>query len=241
MIILFWLVALVAVILDRATKLLAVDTFEENITNTVLKAGDIDILSFTMHYNTGAAFSSFSGRTRMLIIVTIIAMIVMTIYFHFEKHKHPLMTICFAMVVGGGIGNLIDRTSQLYVVDFIKLYPFNFIFNVADVFVVIGAILLVIYYLFVDEKYKKRFILTAEQNTGADTGANTGEGTGESGGTGDGDGANEVDSTDKGDSVNEVDSMSVSDDTDKGDNRADSASKSDDKDENATCEVKADE
>ena len=66
------------------------------------------------------------------------------------------MTVSYAMIVGGGIGNLIDRVFQGYVTDFIRLFPFDFIFNFADICVVIGAILLMIYYIFIDEKYMKK-------------------------------------------------------------------------------------
>ncbi|MCC8043754.1 MAG: signal peptidase II [Oscillospiraceae bacterium] len=157
MVLLFWLCIAAAVIIDRITKYCAVNALTEGEVVKVIGIGDTDILSFTIHRNTGAAFSSFSDKTVVLIAVTAIALIAMIIFFHREKHKHPLMTVTFAMVIGGGIGNLIDRCMQLYVVDFIKLFPFSFIFNIADVFVVIGAILLLIYYIFIDEKYKKQF------------------------------------------------------------------------------------
>lgn len=157
MIILFWICVAALAVIDRLTKSLAVNAISEGEIIHLLAFGDTDILSFTMHRNTGAAFSSFTGKTGMLIAVTIIAIAAMVVYFHKEKHKHLLMTLSFALVVGGGIGNLIDRCTQMYVVDFICLFPFTFVFNAADVFVVVGAVLLVAYYLFFDEKYKKRF------------------------------------------------------------------------------------
>ena len=67
------------------------------------------------------------------------------------------MTVSFGLIVGGGIGNFIDRVFQGYVTDFIRLFPSNFIFNFADICVVFGAILLIVFYLFIEGKYMKQF------------------------------------------------------------------------------------
>ena len=157
MIILFWILSAAFVVIDRLTKAAAESSIGESDLIRVITAGDMDILAFSLHKNTGAAFSSFTGKTVALAIVTAIALVLITIYFHRQKHKHPLMAVSYAMIVGGGIGNLYDRVFQGYVTDFIRLFPFNFIFNFADVCVVIGAILLIVYYLFIDEKYMKKF------------------------------------------------------------------------------------
>ena len=155
MIILFWILTAAFVVIDRLTKAAAEANIGESDLIRVITAGDTDILAFSLHKNTGAAFSSFTGKTVALAIVTSIALVLITIYFHRQKLKHPLMTVSYAMIVGGGIGNLYDRIFQGYVTDFIRLFPFNFIFNFADICVVIGAILLIVYYLFLDEKYLK--------------------------------------------------------------------------------------
>lgn len=157
MIIAFWIMAVLFTIIDRATKYIAETNISEGELIKVLTLGDTDILAFSLHKNTGAAFSSFTGKTAALAVVTAVAMVLMVVYFHRIKHKHTLMTVSFAMVIGGGIGNFIDRVFKGYVTDFIHLFPFTFIFNFADICVVIGAILLVFYYLFIDEKYCKRF------------------------------------------------------------------------------------
>ena len=157
MIMIFWLLSAAFVVIDRLTKAAAEANIEGNEIIRVLTAGETDILAFSLHKNTGAAFSSFTGKTAALAAVTAVGLILITIYFHRQKHKHPLMTVPYAMIVGGGIGNLYDRIFQGYVTDFIRLFPFNFIFNFADICVVIGAILLIAYYLFIDEKYLKKF------------------------------------------------------------------------------------
>lgn len=152
MTVLFWILTVVLAAADQFTKGIAMEHIpEEGV--CWIKAGEREILSFALHRNTGAAFSSFSGKTAALAAVTALAMAGLIVYFHRIRKKHPLMTASFSMVVGGGIGNLIDRVAKGYVTDFIKLFPFNFIFNFADICVVIGGILLVIYYLFIDDKF----------------------------------------------------------------------------------------
>ncbi|MDE6591613.1 MAG: signal peptidase II [Oscillospiraceae bacterium] len=154
MTVLFWILTVILAAADQFTKGIAERYIPEGGRVCLLEMGERDILSFSLHQNTGAAFSSFSGKTAALSAVTAVAMAGLLIFFHRIKRKHPLMTVSFAMVVGGGIGNLIDRVGQGYVTDFIHLFPFNFIFNFADICVVIGGILLVIYYLFIDEKFQ---------------------------------------------------------------------------------------
>ena len=74
----------------------------------------------------------------------------------FKKLSTPYQ-ICVAAIVGGGIGNLIDRIVYGYVVDMFMVDFVEFaIFNVADIFVCLGAGLLAVYFIFFDEKVKKR-------------------------------------------------------------------------------------
>lgn len=157
MVILFWVLTVLFIVIDQITKSAVQANISEGELIKAMTLGDTDILSFSFHKNTGAAFSSFEGKTVALAAVTSVAMVLITIYFHRIKHKHPLMTVSYAMIIGGGIGNFIDRVFAGYVTDFIHLFPFSFIFNFADICVVIGAIVLVLYYMFIDEKYIGRF------------------------------------------------------------------------------------
>ncbi len=172
MIILFWISVILFTVIDRATKYIAESNISEGELIKVLTLGDTDILAFSLHKNTGAAFSSFTGKTAALAAVTAVAMVLMTVYFHRIKHKHPLETMSFAMIVGGGIGNFIDRVFQGYVTDFIRMFPFSFIFNFADICVVLGAILLIVYYIFIDDKYNSRFEKEISSDAAADGDAN---------------------------------------------------------------------
>jgi len=110
----------------------------------------------TVH-NYGAAWSSFSGQRWLLVIVTCCIVAAVAWCLIRRIVRHPVgVTACF-MVVSGGIGNIIDRVRLGYVVDMFNLlfmeYP---VFNVADIFVVCGAILGAIYYMWIYEKYDKK-------------------------------------------------------------------------------------
>ncbi len=132
---------------DQGTKYLAVSKLTSGIPVKLLSVGDTEILTFSLYRNTGAAFSSMQGKTVFLIIMTTLLMAGLVLWLVKSKPQNKLPVICVVMIVGGGIGNLIDRILLGYVVDFIILFPFGFIFNLADVFVVAGAALLMIYCL----------------------------------------------------------------------------------------------
>ena len=162
MILLFWLCTAGFVAIDFVTKVLAKAYITPGTPVTVLELGERKILWFTLHYNTGAAFSSFTGKTIALSVVSVILLAVVAVYFY-KSPKSIFSTVVYAMIFGGGIGNLIDRIAYRQVTDFINLFPFNFIFNCADIFVVIGAILICIYYVFFDKDKK-----AAEKSASAD-------------------------------------------------------------------------
>ena len=77
----------------------------------------------------------------------------MVLYVLIKKPKSRLLIVSLAMITGGGIGNLIDRISLSYVIDFIDFRIINFpVFNVADIFVSVGAALMCVYIVFFDGK-----------------------------------------------------------------------------------------
>ena len=104
-----------------------------------------DILEFSYLENTGAAFSSFLGKQGFLITLTSLVMIFLLIkYFQIpEGRRYFPMQITLLLIVSGGIGNLIDRIINGYVIDCIYFVPINFPkFNVADCYVTVGMALL---------------------------------------------------------------------------------------------------
>ena len=94
--------------------------------------------------NTGAAFSMFKGHTTILILVSIVLLVlVYNLMFSYKETK--LNNLSFGLIIGGIIGNLIDRIFFQCVRDFIDINIFNFpIFNIADMAIVFGIVLLLI-------------------------------------------------------------------------------------------------
>lgn len=114
---------------------------------------------FLYTQNTGAAWSMFSGSTVALIIISVIIIALLGVYVFASKTKNALFYVSLGLIVGGAVGNLIDRIFLGYVRDFIKLEFMNFpIFNTADCFLTVGVICLVVYYLIevIKESKKKK-------------------------------------------------------------------------------------
>lgn len=107
------------------------------------------VLRLTYAHNTGAAFSMLAGKQAFLIGITAVAMLVMLVVLLRRKSSNAFEHWGLAMIVGGGIGNLIDRVLNGYVVDYFDVVFMKFaIFNVADCFVVVGCICLFVGVLF---------------------------------------------------------------------------------------------
>ena len=115
------------------------------------------VVQLTRLHNTGAAWSSFSGKTGLLAVVTIVLMLAVAWLLVKKIVRHPLGVTAGVLIRGGGIGNVIDRVCRGYVVDMFDLQFISYpIFNLADCFVVAGVILGAVYYLWFYEKYDKK-------------------------------------------------------------------------------------
>lgn len=113
------------------------------------------VFNITYVKNTGASFGMMAGARWLFVAVTVILIAAVIYYAVINKIRDRLFLVSAAFVVGGGIGNLIDRVATGAVVDFFDFCLINFaIFNVADCFVVVGVILMAIYYI-KEEKTKK--------------------------------------------------------------------------------------
>ncbi len=141
---------IIIIILDQASKIWAV--------NQLLPLRTIEIIPNVFHFtyaeNTGAAFSILSGKQLFLIVLTAVAMLIMFVYLlrQIKYGVNPVERLGIAMVIAGGVGNLIDRVRLGYVIDFIDVRLINFaIFNVADAFVSIGMVVIVVSILFLDK------------------------------------------------------------------------------------------
>mgnify|MGYP005780116689 FL=1 len=135
---------------DQAVKFWVVAHLAEGETAPLLP-GFVELLRL---HNYGAAWSSFSGMRWFLIILTSVLMVILAVVLVKKIVRHPLGRTALVLILAGGIGNLIDRVRLGYVVDMFNFQFMSYpVFNVADICVVCGVILLVIYYLFFYEKY----------------------------------------------------------------------------------------
>lgn len=134
-------IIIIGLLLDRISKYWAINSLRESEGIVVIK----NLFAFEYLENRGAAFGIFQNKINFLAIVTFIVLIGM-IYYRFKyKPKTKIMKISLALIISGAIGNLIDRVSIKYVVDFIlvhykDVYYFP-TFNVADILVVVGTFL----------------------------------------------------------------------------------------------------
>lgn len=116
--------------------------------------------SLLSHRNRGAAWGMLEGQMWLFAIVTVVVVVGIMYYFHKEAKGHPLFGISLMLLLGGAIGNFIDRMLKGEVVDFISVlipvidYDFP-IFNIADAALSIGVGLLIIHVI-VDEKKNRK-------------------------------------------------------------------------------------
>ena len=126
-----------------------------NVNESVRVFGDFFELRYIQ--NDGAAFSSFAGKQAFLIAVSIIVIIGAAFFLRKLKSEGRLFRVALLCIIAGGIGNLIDRFLLGYVTDMISFSIFPPVFNIADISVVCGCGLLIIYVLFFmkDDKTNK--------------------------------------------------------------------------------------
>lgn len=139
------LIIIAVITVDRVTKLLVLD----------LK-NSLKIFSFfeiVFVRNEGIVFGLFSNNNlnNIFTISSIISIVIIVLIFYKFAKKNSL-SYFLSMIIGGAIGNIIDRILYGYVVDFVKVDSF-YVFNVADASITIGSILLIIYVIFYEKKF----------------------------------------------------------------------------------------
>ncbi|MBR5270903.1 MAG: signal peptidase II [Clostridia bacterium] len=113
------------------------------------------LINFTYIQNKGAAFSLLNGRLELLSLISVVFCIAIIVYIIIKKPTHKLLCISLSMLLSGALGNAIDRIFYGFVVDFIETTFVDFaIFNIADIAITVGAILLAIYAIFFDKDAK---------------------------------------------------------------------------------------
>lgn len=138
------IIIIIVNIIDRLSKIWALNNLKEGNDVVIIK----NIFSLSYLENRGAAWGIFQGKTNFLLIITIF-IIIGIIYFILKyKPKNKIMRLSLSFIIAGALGNMYDRLFHKYVVDFIYFhykYVYSFpTFNVADMSVVFGTILLAV-------------------------------------------------------------------------------------------------
>ncbi len=138
----------IIVVADQISKYITIQYLKPLKTVPLLEG----VLSLSYVENRGAAFGILQNQRWFLIILPILIVTVIVIYLVMHRKESLLTRICLAVILGGAIGNLIDRIFLGYVVDMFQVTFIEFpVFNVADMAVVCGTIILAVQLLFLDK------------------------------------------------------------------------------------------
>ena len=107
-----------------------------------------NLFSLTYVENKGVAFGMFSDMRWIFVALTSVLLAIIIFYMFKKRPKGKFFYICAALIIGGGLGNLIDRIFYGYVIDYLSLSFFPPVCNFADYCITAGTIMLVIYLLF---------------------------------------------------------------------------------------------
>lgn len=175
---LWWIFAIIggSVFLDQLTKYLAVVFLQGEPSFPIIE----DVIHFTFVKNPGAAFGMLKDHRWVFMVVSTLAIAALIFYLVAFHQDSKWMQVSLAMIIGGGIGNMIDRCWLGYVIDFIDFTLIDFaIFNVADSFVTVGAFMLMGYLIrdMIIEIRQEKAAKAAPANEGseADAAADTSE------------------------------------------------------------------
>lgn len=141
----FFVINIILITIDQIFKYYILIN-KENLPNNIING----VLNFTYCENRGIAFGIGQGGAKIFALMTLLMIIVALIYITFKFNKLKGLTVFgIALVISGGIGNLIDRLFRGYVIDYIdfsEIVDFP-IFNFADICIVVGVIIIGISYL----------------------------------------------------------------------------------------------
>ncbi|MDO6847333.1 signal peptidase II [Priestia megaterium] len=149
----YYLIALAVTLIDQVTKWMIVKEMYYGQSITVIE----NFLYITSHRNRGAAWGILQGQMWFFYLITVVVVVGLIIYIQKLKKQDKWFGIALALMLGGAIGNFIDRVVRKEVVDFVNTYIFTYdfpIFNVADSALVVGVIIMFIMTLF-EGKMKK--------------------------------------------------------------------------------------
>jgi len=128
--------------LDQIIKILIINNFPLGLPHPIIE----NIFNITYVKNTGIAFGMFKGNNLIMIILNIIIITIITVLLYSMDFDNIFFKLSAGFIIGGALGNLIDRINRGFIVDYLDL-SFWPTFNLADSMVVIGGIMLAIFLL----------------------------------------------------------------------------------------------
>lgn len=137
------IISIILLCIDQISKLLVVNLLTKTDSITIIK----NFFYLTYINNDGAAFSILVGKRILLILIAVLVIVMLIRYIKKNNIQNKLELVSISLIIGGSLGNLMDRVIRGYVIDFLdfKIFNYNFpIFNLADTFIVIGVILLLL-------------------------------------------------------------------------------------------------
>ena len=145
----YYLIIAAIIVSDRIVKLLVSSNLAVGETIPLIE----NVFHITYVQNRGAAFSMWEQQWLILVVLPAVVMLAGMILLYVRRktwNRFYLLSISF--ICGGGLGNLIDRTAQGYVVDMFDFRVFP-VFNIADIFICAGCGLLLLYIIFIERKH----------------------------------------------------------------------------------------
>ncbi|HLR07865.1 MAG TPA: signal peptidase II [Bacillota bacterium] len=150
----YYTVAIVIIGLDQLTKWIVASQMELNEQIPVIE----NFFYITSHRNTGAAWGILEGRMLFFYIITVVVIVGIIFYMQTYGKDNKWLALSLGLILGGAIGNFIDRIFRQEVVDFLDFIIFSYdypIFNVADSALVTGVMIMIIITLREEKKGKR--------------------------------------------------------------------------------------
>lgn len=151
----FYLIAVLVIAFDQWTKWLIVKNMDLGESITIVE----NFLYITSHRNSGAAWGILQGQMLFFYIITAIVIVAIIYFIQKQAKGRRLLGVALAFMLGGAIGNFIDRLFRKEVVDFINTYIFGYdfpVFNIADSALVIGVALLILQMILEERAAKEK-------------------------------------------------------------------------------------
>ena len=157
-------IIILSVILDQVSKYLAVTHLTEIDTFPLIE----NVLHFTYVENRGAAFGMFADHRWVFMVASVAGILAMAAWMIVAKPKGRWIQCAMSLIIGGGIGNMIDRVRLEYVIDFIDCRFIDFyVFNIADSCVCVGCAMVVLWVILEEIKAQKAKKAAAGDGDGA--------------------------------------------------------------------------